>query len=252
MRRLLLAVWLVCVSCTTGASTLVAAVADKDYPPFYYFDEDAEQWRGISVDVCERVARELGYTLEYRRYPFGRLLQHVGEGRADIACTLFNTSQRAPGVTFTAIPHAFETVSVFRRIDSPSWEALDISWLRQFQLGGIRAYYYGEALQDDSEFKKLQVNDEEQLIKVLLGGRVDYALGNRPAIEFHAQRMGVEKQIEFLEPPVFRGPIYIAISRQRDDAHKLAADFTRAVQRFRETDDYEYLLEAYGLDPMQF
>ncbi len=252
MRRFMLAVLLACVSCGAAASTLVAAVAEKDYPPFYYFDDDTQQWRGISVEVCERVAQELGYTLEYRRYPFGRLLQHVSDGRADIACTLFNTSQRAPGVTFTSIPHAFETVSVFRRVDNTPWESQDINWLRQFQLGGIRAYYYGEALQDDSEFKKLRVNDEEQLIKVLLGGRVEYALGNKPAIELHADRLGVRNQIEFLEPPVFRGPIYIAISRQREDAYKLASDFTRVVQRFRDTDEYLYLLQEYGMDPMQF
>lgn len=252
MRCFALALLLMGMSGVTVASTLVAAVAEKDYPPFYFFDSEAGQWRGISVEVCERVARELGYTLEYRRYPFSRLLQHVGDGRVDIACTLFNTSTRAPGVTFTSIPHAFETVSIFRRVGGESLDSSDINWLRQFQLGGIRAYYYGEALEDDSAFKKLRVNDEEQLIKVLLGGRVDYALGNKPAIELHAERLGVRNQIEFMEPPVFRGPIYIAISRRREDAHKLAADFTRAVQRFRETDEYAYLLQTYGFEPLQY
>ena len=252
MRRIVLTVLLVCISCAASGTTLVAAVAEKDSPPFYYFDDQTSQWRGISVDVCERVAQQLGYKLEYRRYPFSRLLQHVGDGRADIACTLFNTSKRAPGVTFTSIPHAFETVSVFRRAGDEPLDSSDINWLREFQLGGIRAYYYGEALEDDTAFKKLRVNDEEQLIKVLLGGRVDYALGNKPAIELHAERLGVRNQIEFMEPPVFRGPIYIAISRQREDAHKLAADFSRAVQRFRDTDEYVYLLARYGIDPLQF
>lgn len=237
---------------SASAKELVAAMADKDYPPFYYYDYAEDRWAGISVDVCEHVAARLGYTLTYQRYPFVRLLQNVSLGNADIACTLFNTAQRAPGVTYTALPHAFESIWVFSRIDAADWQQLDIHWLKQFQLGGVRAYFYGKNLEDDDTFRKLVVNDEEQLIKILLGGRIDYALGNRPSILYHANQLGVADQLRFMEPPVYQGPIYIAISRARDDAHKLAADFTRIVAEFRESPDYAALIEKYGLEQPEF
>lgn len=250
--KVLVFILLAFFSLVVRAEELVAAMADKDYPPFYYYDQTEERWAGISVDVCEHVASSLGYTLSYKRYPFVRLLQHVSLGNADIACTLFNTAQRAPGVTYTALPHAFESTWVFSRIDAADWDQLDIDWLKQFKLGGVRAYFYGKNLEDDDIFKKLLVNNEEQLIKVLLGGRIDYALGNKPSILHHATQMGVADQLRFMEPSVYQGPIYIAISRARDDAHKLAADFTRVVGEFRQSAAYAALIEQYGLEQPQF
>lgn len=246
--------FIVLVFCCGGAHAepLVAAMGDKDYPPFYYYDAAEGRWAGISVEVCEAVAAELGFTLTYRRYPFTRMLQHVSSGQADIACTLFNTSQRAPGVTYTAVPHTFEDIWVFSRKDTANWDALDLDTLRKSRLGGVRAYFYGHSLEDDTSFRKLLVNNEEQLIKVLLGGRIDYALGNKPAIELQARALGVADQLRFLEPPVYQGPIFIAISRNREDALELASDFTQAITRFRETPEYATLLQKYGLERPRF
>lgn len=251
MRKLILIVGL-CLAQITVAETLVAAVADQDYPPFYYHDREDDRWRGVSVEVCEHVAASLGYELEYRRYPFPRLLQLVSAGRADVACTLFNTAERAPGLTYTSVPHAFESLWVFARRGTDLAHAREPGFLEQVKLGAIRAYYYGERFDDDQRFDKLRVNNERQLIRILLGGRIDYALGNKPAIEYHARRMEVLDELVFVEPPVFKGPIYIAFSRQRDDAHELAADFTRAIAKFRKTDEYAALLRRHGFEPLPF
>lgn len=248
------AVFLFLALMSVGAHSkpLIAAMADQDYPPYYYFDEQSGRWSGISVEVCEHIARELGYTLSYERYPFSRLLHLVSAGTADIACTLFNTAERAPGLVYTSVPHVFEDIWAFSRRGTPGWDGLDVAWLRQFQLGGVRAYFYGKTFDDDGTFEKLMVNNEEQLIKVLLGGRIVYALGNKPAIELQARRLGVLDQLRFLEPPVYKGPIYIGISRSRDDALKLAADFTRSLVRFQATPEYRAILDRYGVEAPDF
>lgn len=235
------------------AMELVAALADEDYPPFYYYDDKAERYAGVSIDICEAVAESLGYTLKFERQPFVRLLYQLSEGGADIACTLFNTSARAPGITFTGSPHVFETISVFgRKGDIKASKHLDIDRIKRHKVGGVRAYFYGKALEDNNGFKKLEVNDETQLIKVLLAERIDYALGNRASILHHARKLGVEQQISFVDEAVYDGPIYIGVSRSRDDALQLASQFTEAVIDFRKTEAYRAILQSYGLPIPRF
>ena len=103
---------------TSAAETLVVGLGDQDYPPFY-FSETPEDGgpavlQGISIDVCNALAETLGYELEYRRFPFVRLLHDLEEGSIDMACTLFNTYDRAPGALYVSIPHALEEIYMIR------------------------------------------------------------------------------------------------------------------------------------------
>jgi polar amino acid transport system substrate-binding protein len=247
--RLLTFLVLLCAGSSAGAQPLIAAVADVDYPPFYYYDAEKGRWAGISVDVCEAVAKELGYSLQYERYPFNRMLQSLSSGQADIACTLFNVGESKGNFIYTSVPHAFEDIWVFTRAGTAHWEEFDLEWLIGRSLGGVRGYFYGKAMNDAARFDKLLVNNEHQLIRILLGGRVNYALGNKPAIERQARAMGVIDRLDFMEPSVYRGPLYIGITSARADAHQLAADFTRVLVEFRRTPEYRALLQYYNLDP---
>jgi len=244
--KLLLFLALALLSIGAHSRTLIAAVADEDYPPFYYYDEEQQRWAGVSIEVCEAAAASLGYRLQYERYPFSRMLQFVSSGQADIACTLFNTPVRAPGVNYTSVPHAFEDIWAFGRASDPDWKERDAEQLRSYAIGGVRAYFYGDQLENDEDFQKLLVSNETQLIRVLLGERIDYALGNRASIEMLAHQLGAAEQLRFMEKPVYRGPIYIAVSRAREDAERLVSDLTRAVVAFRETEAYRRILAEHG------
>ncbi|MDO3386617.1 transporter substrate-binding domain-containing protein [Gilvimarinus sp. SDUM040013] len=234
------------IALSAQALELKAALADKDYPPFYFYDEVKQEYAGISIDICRAVAQSLGYDLTFVRMPFVRLLHDLSEGKADIACTLFNTSSRAPGITFTGVPHTFENISVFARNDRQAQaQKLDIENIKRYKIGGVRAYFYGKKFEDKGNFKKLEVNDEAQLIKVLLAKRIDYALGNKASILHQAREFGVADKLMFIEGSVYSGPIYIGFSRSRDDAHKLSAEFTKAIVRLRGSDEYQAILEHY-------
>ncbi len=232
--------------------TLIAVVADEDYPPFYYFDEEQQRWAGVSIEVCEAAAASLGYELEYQRYPFNRMLQFVSSGCADIACTLFNTPVRAPGVNYTSVPHAFEDIWAFGRASDPDRRELDVEQLRFHTVGGVRAYFYGQTLEDGEDFKKFLLGNETQLIRVLLAGRVDYGLGNKASITMLAKQLGAADKIRFMEKSVYRGPIYIAVSRAREDSERLVSDLTRAVVAFRETEAYRQILADHGQELPEF
>jgi len=134
----------------------------------------------------------------------------------------------------------------------PDWNELNAEQLRSYSVGGVRAYFYGQRLEDDDDFQKLLLSNETQLIRVLLGERIDFGLGNKASIEMLAEQLDAVDQIRFMEKPVYRGPIYIAVSRAREDAEKLVSDITRAVVAFRETEEYRQILADYGQEVPEF
>ena len=65
------------------AETLV--VGTKASPPFAMVDERTGEWSGISIDLWERIALELGYQTEFRDMPLEELLDGVAAGELDLA-----------------------------------------------------------------------------------------------------------------------------------------------------------------------
>ena len=94
---------------------------------------------------------------------------------------------------------------------------------------------------------KINADDEDQQIKMLLAGRFDIGIGSKPAILFHAKQLGVENQLLFLEPLLVNAPVFMAFSKRRPDAAQLAAEFSRELDKFKKTFEYRSLLQKYNM-----
>ncbi|MEO0794414.1 MAG: transporter substrate-binding domain-containing protein [Verrucomicrobiota bacterium] len=84
-----------------GASAGPMIVATKDTPPFAFKDPDGK-WTGITIDLWEGIANELGYDYEYREYDLVGVLGAVQTGEANIgAAAISVTADRAKAMSFT-------------------------------------------------------------------------------------------------------------------------------------------------------
>jgi ABC-type amino acid transport substrate-binding protein len=82
------------------AETLV--VGTKTSPPFAMVDERTGEWSGISIDLWERIALDLGYQTEYRDMPLEDLLDGVAAGDLDVAvAALTVTADRERAADFS-------------------------------------------------------------------------------------------------------------------------------------------------------
>ncbi len=248
-----------------SAQTLTVALGDQDYPPFYFVDENTGELRGISVDVCNALAKQLGYELEYRRFPFVRLLNNLETGSVDMACTLFNTYDRAPGAIYVSVPHAMEEIQLIRlrdrperaagtSTDEPVYEATDEAGnnsenAEKLKLAGVRGYYYGPGALPELTL----YNEDTQLPLSLINHRVDAVLSNLPTFRYFARLQGLDDDAwETSDSPWFSGPVYIAFSRSTLDSHQLASEFTAALVHLRSSPEYQALLQSYGLNAPPF
>jgi polar amino acid transport system substrate-binding protein len=230
------------------ASELRVAVGEADYPPFYYQETRDGPYLGISMEVCQRIAKRLGHTLKFERYPFARLVSSLQIGSADMVCNFFNTPERAKIAIFADVPSAYESAQIFvKKGRSIHWDGGSLQQLSRYSFGGIRGYSFGQEYDTAQNLNKTNATDEKLQIKMLLADRFDIGIGSKAAILFHARQLGVQDQLVFLDPLLVDAPVFMAFSKLRPDAAQLAADFSRELDIFEKTPEYLALLQKYDM-----
>ncbi len=225
--------------------TLIAALAEADYPPFYFKQE--ERLAGISIDVLKEISPPLGIEIEYRRLSWPRVLKSLETGDVDLVTTFFNTAERAPYVVYTGVPHAFESSHFFTLPQSNLSYSGDLQSLRKYIIGMIRGYSYGKVYDSAEYLKKEPVLDEPTLVRMMLANRFDLAVGNPYAIRLQASLQGRPNGIRFLQPAVDNSPIYMAVSRQHPKAFRIVSELSSAISDLKKTQAYRDMLDRYDL-----
>ncbi|MHC4872157.1 MAG: substrate-binding periplasmic protein [Planctomycetota bacterium] len=213
-----------------NAGELVVALSEVDYPPFYFSKNNKLQ--GSSLEIAESIAKNLGYRLVYKRYPWARVLENLKVGDVDMVVHFFNTAERAPYVIHTGVPHIFESSCLFVRKDSNITFSGNLRKLKFHSFYHVRGYSHGRLFDNAKYLKKEQATSEENLIKMLINKRFDIGVGDK---------------IKFLKPVIDNSPCYMAFSRAKLYAKGLAALFTEEIVAFKKTDKFKNILKKYDM-----
>lgn len=228
--------------------TLTVGLADADYPPFYYQDEGS--FKGAAIEIAEELASSLGYKLIYRRYPWKRVQHNLRTGAVDMVLLLFKTEKRAQYVVYTDIPYLKERSSLFVPVHLEVTFNGELGSVSQYPFYGIRGYYYGPVYHQATFLDKFDVSNEPELIRKVANPKLNLiGIGNKAAIEYYARQLGMASGIRFLQPDLYEGDNYIAFSKVRVDAHKLAQRFSESLRVYVQGPEYATVLARYGLRP---
>jgi len=246
--RLLLLCLLVFTSCSSHlfARELRVGLGELDYPPFYF--KENGQFKGAAVEIAEHIATELGHHLVYERYPWARVQNALEFGDLDMMILYFRTPEREKKVVYTEVPHLNESSHLFVRRGSGIDLSSSLADLEDRLFGHVRGYSHGDQYDNHQQLKKHLVPDERHLIRTLIVGGIDVAVGNRPAIMMVAELEGLEDEIVFLDAPIDIGPNFFAFSRTLPDAQALAHDYSEQLKQFMSSDEYRQILMMYGFD----
>ena len=234
------------LSFSASAKELKVGLAVDDYPPFYY--EINGQYLGAAVEISKAIAESLGHKLVYIRAPWKRIQRFLRTGKVDMMILYLKTSERALDVVYTDTPHIYESSNLFVTRDSDIKFEGRLSDLKSYNFANVRGYSHGIEYNNAKNLAKMEINNEEQLIRILIRGRVDVAVGNKPVIVRHAEAMGVMDKIRFLAPPIDLGANYIAFSKAGKDAKELADAFSSQLRIYMKTDGYRTILNKYNFD----
>ncbi len=242
---------LFCMSVPVGSATiqakeLIVGLGELDYPPFYY--ENNGTLQGAAVEIAQHISGKLGHTLVYKRFPWSRVQYSLQRGDIDMMILYMKTPERAVDVIFTDIPHIYESSDLFVLKKSLIKFEGALSDLKSYKFGNVRGYSHGTEYNNSENLSKMQITNEEQLIRILIRGRIDIGVGNKPVIMRAAFHMGLIDEIRFLAPPIDAGANYIAFSKARKDAQELANQFSSQLKIYMKTDEYRAILKNYNFD----
>ena len=228
------------------AKELKVGLAELDYPPFYF--EIDGQYNGAALEISKQISENLGHKLVFIRAPWKRIQTYLRSGTVDMMILYFKSPERARDVVYTDVSHINETSDLFIAYNSDIKFEGRLRELSAYRFGSIRGYFHGTEFTNAQYLSKEHVSNEEELIKMLVNGRIDIGVGNKAVILRHAKNLGLLDKIHFLTPPINIGANYIAFSKAREDAQELADEFSSQLKLYMKTVEYRAILKSYNFD----
>ncbi|MBQ1784867.1 MAG: transporter substrate-binding domain-containing protein [Gammaproteobacteria bacterium] len=217
----------------------------QEYPP-YIFEENGKTV-GICAEFAEAAFARLGISVSYTQYPFARMLESGRSGRVDAVMLVFKTSERETFLYYPKYALHYEENAFFTRRPARISYSGALESLQGYRIGVVRGFSYGELFDSATFIDKDESLDDEALLRKLLHGRYQLAVGNKSVISYHAQQMGVIDDIEFLRPYLFeRKPLYIGFSKANPENEELAIRFSEVLATLKHEGVYQRIVRKYS------
>lgn len=240
--------WLGCMARWSGAAAAwpLHAVAKPRplravalaIPPFATLDASGRK-TGLFVEAIELIARESQHQIEIILAPYARAVAMLRSGEADL---MISTSNSA--IAEAAEPMGMLWTTEVIAIGRAGIKLDGLQDLRGRTVGMLRGSDYGAAFLDDHEYRKHEITDQLQGIRMLLEGRLDASIGT-PLAVFHAMRLlGVPRARLGGTLAVQSREIHLHLSRRNSD-EALATELRGAVHILRSSGKADVLLAKY-------
>lgn len=213
---------------------------------FPYTFEDRGEASGFEIEIFKAVMERLNIDTEFQVYPWKRCLHNLKTGDADVLISLLKTPEREK-YTYYPDTHISISRTVFFTTTGKNIQFNgSYEELKDFSIGVITGFSYGDAFNKAEYLKKEPVSNAELLIKKLLIGRNDLAAENQAVVSAAALKMGVKDKIQFLDPPIHTQRLFVGFSKPKR-LKKMSEDFSQALGQFKNSQSYIAILEKYGL-----
>jgi len=158
--------------------------SDLAHYPFVHLDAHGEP-AGRDVEMMDAIGRLLGRPNEWRRMPFGAVLDAVAAGEASVGCaTIGHTPERAERVLFTR-PYFRTTLSVLVREGDD--EPRELSALAGRRVHAAAGTTSERAARERLPDAVLVTDGGADPLRLLLSGEVDALVEDGPDAERHAR-----------------------------------------------------------------
>ncbi|MBC9250153.1 amino acid ABC transporter substrate-binding protein [Pseudomonas alcaligenes] len=198
-----------------GKCERLVATGNPEYPPYLWRDpQSPDHLIGANADLLLQIGEQLGVKIEVLYTgPWSRAQDEVRTGRVDLLAGAFLTLPRLESMDYVH-PAFFQTPSVVWVRKGMAFPYSGWDDLRERTGGTLVNNSFGQ--QFDS-FAKANLHLEEvpgltQAFQKLLLGRTDYVLYERyPGVAL-ADTLGMQDDLETLEPPISSEGLYLTLS----------------------------------------
>lgn len=220
-----------------------------EFPP--YFDK-AMSHQGVIAVVFRAAMAAEGVDVEYEFLPWARALEYAKDGTSAGSPGWTKTPERDVDFLFSE-PFVNCVDGVFFLKDKPV-EFSSVADFRGLRIGVINKLTYGKEFaeaQSRNEFRTEFAPASENLLKMLLRGRVDAVILNRSvaAQEMHALPAADVERIGWADTPFLIKPWRLAVGRRHPEAQRIINSFNAGLVKILRNGTYLRLMSdpAYGL-----
>jgi ABC-type amino acid transport substrate-binding protein len=129
---------------------------------------------GENIDIAKLLAKSMDLEPIFIRCPFARCLAMVKHGQADMIFGLRKLPEREKDLIFLNPPSMVQHYPLrFFTLTAKKTEINNFEDLKTLSVGTLRGGSYFELFDDDKSIKKVELTSRDQLVKMLLRGRID-------------------------------------------------------------------------------
>ena len=167
---------------------------------------------GIDVQLIKEIGKRLNLQVKFIHYPFHRSLFYMKKGTIDMISSLEKRPERETYMYYLSQPY-FSIEPVFYVQKGRNKTIQKYTDLYGGRIGLSAGSTFFEPFDFDDKIRKFPTNTELQLIKMLIGGRLEAFIGINSQIDYLASREGLNHNIEKADyRPGEKTEIFLAIS----------------------------------------
>ncbi|HEX5793745.1 MAG TPA: transporter substrate-binding domain-containing protein [Rheinheimera sp.] len=223
-----------------------------------YIMQQGDSWRGLNVDLLQRLAQEVGCKLEFIHSPWLRSLRLIEQGELDVLSHLTYNDERSKVFAFIG-PHQQEIIYLVG-LPQAFPGLTTVSQLKQAGTSGVIALlngaYYGDELdsvlndaKNRTRFVFIRGNEDKQAL--LLNGRVHGVLEDIAAYHYWKKQSSLPTAAYLPLFPVYQSPVYFGFNRHTLSPAQLQ-QLATAWQKLYDDGTLQAILQQYQLTDYQF
>ena len=228
-----------CLAPPAGATDPVK-LACTSFPPFKIQDETGQRL-GIDVDVARMALEVAGYKAEFSFYPWKRTVRMAEQGEVDGLCGCSYLPAREAAFVFSDIL-GIHSQGVFLAHQAERKQIASLDDLAGLAVGAVRGYAVIQDLKG-LNIEVFEVNDDHQLLRMLMAGRVDAVYTYRDILLYNYALSGTRGDIHYYE--ISSQPYYLCLSRKTEGVEEMVKQFNRSLRQLRYDGRYQQIWDSY-------
>ena len=239
------------VKAATAEPCKLRMSAETDFPP--HLIRQDQHWTGLSVELMQKLATQVGCELVFINSPWLRALQLSEAGELDVLSHLSFNAERQPHFAFIG-PHHIEAIYLIGTPQLPQLQ--DLTELAEtVDLGRIAALhgaYYGEQfaqLMHSPHFARqlVSISSIQDKLALLRANRVNAILEDISVLRYWQQHS--YPQAEQYQPllKVYESPVYFGFSKTSLTPSRIA-ELASAWQQLHEQGELTQIYQKYQID----
>lgn len=221
---------------------LVIGVEDRDWAGHYRWSYG--ELTGMDADLVRIVGAKLGYEIEFKPYPWARVLMMAEDGTVDGVLDLAPTKERKRFLYYVKTPISAESTVFWVKMGS-SFKYTG-SFDSSMRIGLMHGSDWSDRFAREGTPTVVRFESFKSAFSSLDAGRIDAFGGHLAPTREEVLRLGFVNRIEPSTPIISNLPYYMAFSHK--PGHKaLAEEFSKVLRALYESDEYADFLADHGV-----